>query len=438
MSAEASKTKSSAESTVQIDANSVGWYFAKKYYTILNEDPGVMHCFYSKVSSCIHGTEGERIAPAVGNSEIHKLFISSGFDRCKVRLSNIESIDLVDGLILVQSIGEMANEGQSYKRFVQTFLLERSENRYYCKNDILRFLKDYNEKGSTTSVEAWKENESESSTASAPKVYDMPTPSNAIEAAASTLPKQTAQSQAPPNEAPLYKMPEPTQSPLDSGASTSQEKATPAPTPATDAKTAVSQKEEAPKAEQSAPAPPKAPSSWANLAAANSNKWGSAASKVEGTAVPAASPAHQSSSSNSNQGAANRGGPSSERGKPRKKELYPIYVKNIPVKADTNSLTKAFAKFGTVNSIDILQAGNAVIDFASLDAQKSALTSRTMNLDLGGSFQPVVVTIEERRGPGRDFKGTRGNNSQRGSNDYERSGSSRGRAGGRPRSNNKQ
>ncbi|OLY83951.1 putative G3BP-like protein [Smittium mucronatum] len=449
MTSETNNTKSQVDVNAKIDANSVGWYFAKKYYTTLNQEPAVMHCFYSKTSSCIHGVEGDRVAPAVGNSDINKLFSSSSFNNCKVRLSNIESIDLADNLILVQSIGEMANEGQKYRRFVQTFLLERNGNTYYCKNDILRYLKDYNGKDATTSVEAWKENEND---ATETKTYEMPTPTHSeqptVEAGASKTNqdiKPSAGTQYKSADEPSsYKMPEPIHNPQESVTPAAAEEPAPSFTTSNITMPEAPAAKEAPKPTQPAGEPqvhqkPAASGikSWAGLAATNQGAWGNAVSSIPGLAV-AASPAPQQSSTHvTSQSSGNKNAPPVDRNRPpRRRENFPIYIKNIPAKADVPLLKKAFEKFGGVSHVEILNSGNAVIDFIAADSQKNALSSRTMNLDLGGSIPPTQITIEERRTLNGNRENKGGRNPSRGSNDYDRSSSSRGRTGGRPRNVN--
>jgi len=44
----------------------VGWQFVPQYYTFVNKQPQRLHCFYTKSSTFIHGTEGEDGKPAFG------------------------------------------------------------------------------------------------------------------------------------------------------------------------------------------------------------------------------------------------------------------------------------------------------------------------------------------------------------------------------------
>lgn len=46
------------------------------------------------------------------------------------------------GGIIIQVIGEMSNRGEPWKKFVQTFFLAEQPNGYFVLNDIFRFLKE--------------------------------------------------------------------------------------------------------------------------------------------------------------------------------------------------------------------------------------------------------------------------------------------------------
>lgn len=53
----AATTTASGKPAVQ--PSEVGWLFVPQYYTFLNQNPGRLHCFYTKKSTLIHGTEQE-------------------------------------------------------------------------------------------------------------------------------------------------------------------------------------------------------------------------------------------------------------------------------------------------------------------------------------------------------------------------------------------
>jgi hypothetical protein len=42
------------------------WLCARQFYTFVNKEPSRLHCFYTKKSTFIHGTEGEECPPRYG------------------------------------------------------------------------------------------------------------------------------------------------------------------------------------------------------------------------------------------------------------------------------------------------------------------------------------------------------------------------------------
>ena len=49
-----------------VNPSEVGWQFVPQYYTFVNKHPNRLHCFYTKASTFIHGTEGEDGKPCFG------------------------------------------------------------------------------------------------------------------------------------------------------------------------------------------------------------------------------------------------------------------------------------------------------------------------------------------------------------------------------------
>ncbi|KAJ1933045.1 hypothetical protein FBU59_006167, partial [Linderina macrospora] len=125
-----------------IGAYEVGWMFAQEYYTILNKDPSMLHCFYNAKSMLIHGEEGKMLKQANGLQEISAAIATQGFSNCKIHVSNVDIMSSIKGNIVIQVIGEMSNNGQASRRFTQTFLLAEQVGGFYVHNDILRYLKE--------------------------------------------------------------------------------------------------------------------------------------------------------------------------------------------------------------------------------------------------------------------------------------------------------
>ena len=77
-----------------------------------------------------------------GAQEIHQKITSIGFKDCKVFIHSVDAQSSADGGIIIQVIGEMSNQGEPWRKFVQTFFLAEQPNGYFVLNDIFRFLKE--------------------------------------------------------------------------------------------------------------------------------------------------------------------------------------------------------------------------------------------------------------------------------------------------------
>jgi hypothetical protein len=219
----------------------------------------------------------------------------------------------------------MSNRSEPWRKFVQTFFLAEQPNGYFVLNDIFRFLKDPESDGSEPE-QATTEAEQVSSSPQQQVVPPLsPVRSQPVTLAAdipAPEPVQTASptpSAAPTEEAPsAYELP--AAEPHTNGHAQTEQEAE-SPTAAPVEKSPTPEPEPAPAVESPAPAaspaPPPAPSpappsqppapvaptqpapppapavpkTWANLAATNLKKWGSAvAQESRGTSeVPAAS-----------------------------------------------------------------------------------------------------------------------------------------------------
>ncbi|KNZ72447.1 Putative G3BP-like protein [Termitomyces sp. J132] len=94
----------------------VGWQFVPQYYTFVNKQPDRLHCFYTKASTFIHGTEGEEGSPCFGQQEIHNKITSIGFEDCKVFIHSVDAQSSANGGIIIQVIGEMSNHGEPWRK----------------------------------------------------------------------------------------------------------------------------------------------------------------------------------------------------------------------------------------------------------------------------------------------------------------------------------
>jgi len=121
----------------------VGREFVRQYYTLLHEAPLHLHRFYSEHSTFTHGgieKPGEEVPPAVGQLEIHQKIMSLNFRDCHTKIQQVDSHATLGTGVVVQVTGELSNNRQPMRRFMQTFVLApQSPKKYYVHNDIFRY-----------------------------------------------------------------------------------------------------------------------------------------------------------------------------------------------------------------------------------------------------------------------------------------------------------
>lgn len=118
---------------------SVGREFVRQYYTLLNQAPEHLHRFYSHNSSFVHG--GLESHEAVkGQHQIHQRIQELNFQDCHAKIRQVDAYSTLDEGVVVQVSGELSNNGQPMRRFMQTFVLApQSHKKYYVHNDIFRY-----------------------------------------------------------------------------------------------------------------------------------------------------------------------------------------------------------------------------------------------------------------------------------------------------------
>ncbi|CAG5928591.1 unnamed protein product [Menidia menidia] len=120
----------------------VGREFVRQYYTLLNKAPDFLHRFYGRNSSYVHGglDPNGKVAEAVyGQSEIHKKVMSLQFSECHTKIRHVDAHATLSDGVVVQVLGELSNNGQPMRKFMQTFVLAPEgsvANKFYVHNDI--------------------------------------------------------------------------------------------------------------------------------------------------------------------------------------------------------------------------------------------------------------------------------------------------------------
>ncbi|KAJ2517077.1 hypothetical protein H4217_004186 [Coemansia sp. RSA 1939] len=438
------------EESRKVCAQEVGWMFAKQYYNMMNSDPSRLYKFYGKKSTFIQGTEGEVVRQANGQQEIRAAIAASDFKDCRVAVSNVDTLPAIGDGILIQVLGKISFSEQAPRVFCQTFLLAEQPGGYYLHNNILRYLKEEEDEldgansagAAAETAAASSEVPVEAAAAPAPEAIkaaaavpkdekvdvsedvEKEVAAVSVEAAAESAPEVGAEAKAAATEEQAAPKPA---APVSAKAEAKPKAAREKPaTPVAEASVA----EEAPKTEKpaaaaaAAPVPSK-PTSWANLAANNSNKWGNRMAKVEGTVAPASNMPNASPEPSVRVGTPTSG----PRDGRRRNEALSVFLKNIPQATTVGALKEAFGVFGPVASVDfIAHKTTGIVEFSSEAAKQKALNA--------GSITVLTnrVVIEERRGrsdskqqrSGGGNKQPSGSQPRNGSGDFERVGSGRG------------
>ncbi|KAF8842410.1 hypothetical protein BDN67DRAFT_1009775 [Paxillus ammoniavirescens] len=439
----------------------VGWQFVPQYYTFVNKHPNRLHCFYTKTSTFIHGTEGEEIKPCFGQQEIHNKITSIGFQDCKVFIHSVDAQSSANGGIIIQVIGEMSNRGDPWRKFVQTFFLAEQPNGYFVLNDIFRFLKE-----DTVEDDVSEADPGSTSAPSEPAALEPPTPEPATEPVLAS-PREPTPSPPTPveEEEPTTVQPEPPTppptyevelvepngihheepesepatpsepSPAPSTAPSLPESAPPAPAPVPQAQApppvttaappppAPAQHPPPPAPAQQPPAPapakPAAPKTWASLAAADSKRWGSqVATESKGlTEVPVASSSPAPTSgmqSPAPHGPGHRGG--QQYGSREHTGVIAAmalttpqcFVKGVVEPVNQTLLSQVLTqRFGPVKDVEIVRSkACAFLEFLSLDsAKKAIIASLPQNhggdggiwVDVGAEGGTMRIVVETRK-----------------------------------------
>uniref|UniRef100_A0A8C7H140 GTPase activating protein (SH3 domain) binding protein 1 n=1 Tax=Oncorhynchus kisutch TaxID=8019 RepID=A0A8C7H140_ONCKI len=126
-------------------AQLVGREFVRQYYTLLNQAPDYLHRFYGKNSSYVHGgldNNGKPVEAVYGQSEIHKIVLALNFRDCHTKIRHVDAHATLNEGVVVQVMGELSNDMQPMRKFMQTFVLAPEgtvANKFYVHNDVFRY-----------------------------------------------------------------------------------------------------------------------------------------------------------------------------------------------------------------------------------------------------------------------------------------------------------
>lgn len=446
-----------------VNPSEVGWQFVPQYYTFVNKQPNRLHCFYTKASTIIHGVEGEDEKPCYGQQEIHDKITSIGFQDCKVYIHSVDSQSSTNGGIIIQVIGEMSNRGEAWRKFVQTFFLAEQAGGYFVLNDIFRFLKEDAVEDDEYTGEAEPEASApvaeaqEEPAVTAPIPEPSPAPASAPEPAEEPtvvepeppLPEPTAQVNGTHEPTPEPEPEQPERVPTPPVAAPVAEKPptvpqSPAPQPPAEAPAAP--QKTAPQAPPAQPTPPPAPvpapaptapKTWANLAAANPKKWGTAVAH-ESRGTSEAPPSTQTPPPVTVRSQQPR--PEAASNTTQNITTPQCFVKNVLETVSQAALTNTLTtRFGPVKDVEIIRnKACAFLEFATLEAAKRAITASLpadrggeggIRIDVDGGSVRILVETRKERGERPVSRPRGGGPNSEGRGGFRGRGQGRGRGG---------
>lgn len=123
-----------------VTAAQVGAYFVGQYYQALQQQPEVVHQFYSETSTMLR-VDGTTRETATAMLQIHAIVMSLNFTGIEIKTAH--SLESWSGGVLIMVTGSVLMKDMREKRaFVQTFFLAPQEKGYFVLNDIFQFIEE--------------------------------------------------------------------------------------------------------------------------------------------------------------------------------------------------------------------------------------------------------------------------------------------------------
>lgn len=267
-----------------IKVSEIGMAFGREYYTVLSREPSRLHLFYAKNSTLLHADEGDLDTPiSIGSEAIQNAVNKNSFLGARFIIGSIDCHPSQNGGILVNVLGQIQKRGQASgtsRHFMQTFFLAEQPSGYFILNDNLRFLERPSTSAPSTPVTTT--NVAETTPAPIAAVTTTVTSATTPVASAPVVESVTA----PKVEA----IPEVAAAPQIAASETVAETPAPIATKVKKITTAASKQKSSNPSSPATPVEeeiPSGPSSWAQLAAVQQNKWASGVVSLnKGTSIP--------------------------------------------------------------------------------------------------------------------------------------------------------
>ncbi|KAL6900624.1 hypothetical protein ACP4OV_005300 [Aristida adscensionis] len=121
-------------------AAQVGTYFLRNYYNLLQQNPDVVHQFYSDASTMVRVDDLAGTSTTVNNMmDIHSLIMSLNFTQIEIKTANFVN-SWGDGVLVMVSGLVQTKEYSHQRKFIQMFFLAPQEKGYFVLNDYFHFV----------------------------------------------------------------------------------------------------------------------------------------------------------------------------------------------------------------------------------------------------------------------------------------------------------
>ncbi|KAH7277327.1 hypothetical protein KP509_39G045600 [Ceratopteris richardii] len=132
----------SLPSPVGATASLVGNTFVSKYYNVLHQSPDMVYRFYTDRSILSRAEAGASGAVdiVIAQAGINQKIMSLDYVDFRAEIKTVDSLESLNGSVLVMVTGSLSSHGRPKRNFVQTFFLAPQEVGYFVLNDMFRYL----------------------------------------------------------------------------------------------------------------------------------------------------------------------------------------------------------------------------------------------------------------------------------------------------------
>ncbi|XP_031489958.1 nuclear transport factor 2-like isoform X2 [Nymphaea colorata] len=118
----------------------IGNAFVEQYYHILHQSPELVCRFYHDSSVMGRPHSDGKMESVTTTQDINEKIMSLDYHNFKSEIKTVDSQNSFNGGVVVLVTGSLLGEGNSSRKFTQSFFLAPQEKGYYVLNDVFRLL----------------------------------------------------------------------------------------------------------------------------------------------------------------------------------------------------------------------------------------------------------------------------------------------------------